>query len=79
MTTQTLLDWFTFLVLFALVAGPALAGQARERRIDRQLRQAERRELAADASGATDAAGAAGATDAAGATPSARVSYSRAA
>ncbi len=64
MTTHTLLDWFTVLVLFALVASPAALGYARDRRIDRQLARAER---SATATGARSA------------TRSARVGYSRAA
>ncbi|MER5180458.1 hypothetical protein ABT009_19150 [Streptomyces sp. NPDC002896] len=35
------LDYLTVLSLFLLLAAPALAGHAHERRIDRQLRAAE--------------------------------------
>ncbi|MGW1023035.1 hypothetical protein ACWD4J_04825 [Streptomyces sp. NPDC002577] len=37
------LDYLTVLSLFLLLAAPALVGHAYERRIDRQLRAAERR------------------------------------
>ncbi|MET9091615.1 hypothetical protein ABZX72_05980 [Streptomyces cyaneofuscatus] len=40
------LNYLTVTVLFALVALPAVAGLIRERRIDRQLRDAERGEVA---------------------------------
>ncbi|MFF6905773.1 hypothetical protein ACFY9Q_07525 [Streptomyces sp. NPDC012389] len=40
------LDYLTVTALFALVLLPAAIGFARERRIDRQLRDAERGEVA---------------------------------
>ncbi|MFE1478118.1 hypothetical protein ACFW6N_30240 [Streptomyces cyaneofuscatus] len=40
------LNYLTVTALFALVALPAVVGLIRERRIDRQLRDAERREVA---------------------------------
>ncbi|MFD5136249.1 hypothetical protein ACFWMX_08380 [Streptomyces sp. NPDC058378] len=40
---NTFLSYLAVLVLFALVLLPALVGFARERRIDRALREAERR------------------------------------
>ncbi|MFF7626018.1 hypothetical protein [Streptomyces cyaneofuscatus] len=40
------LNYLTVTVLFALVALPAVVGLIRKRRIDRQLRDAERREVA---------------------------------
>ncbi|MER7175074.1 hypothetical protein [Streptomyces mesophilus] len=43
MNTNALLDWFTVLVLFALLAAPSFLGYVQDRRIDRQLKQAERR------------------------------------
>ncbi|WP_093614921.1 hypothetical protein [Streptomyces indicus] len=43
MNTQTVLDWFTVLLVLALLAAPALAGHRQERRIDRQLARAARR------------------------------------
>ncbi|MFD3787925.1 hypothetical protein [Streptomyces cyaneofuscatus] len=39
------LDYLTVTALFAFVALPAAIGLERERRIDRQLRDAERREV----------------------------------
>ncbi|MBC9711206.1 hypothetical protein H9Y04_01295 [Streptomyces sp. TRM66268-LWL] len=49
MTTNTLFDWFTVLFVFALLAAPSLVGYAQDRRIDRQLKQAERRPLGSSA------------------------------
>ncbi|MEU0304446.1 hypothetical protein ABZ252_34090 [Streptomyces sp. NPDC006175] len=40
---NTFLSYLAVVVLFALVLLPALVGLARERRIDRALREAERR------------------------------------
>ncbi|NGO80428.1 hypothetical protein G6045_32940 [Streptomyces sp. YC504] len=40
MNTNALLDWFTVLVLFALLAAPSFLGHVQDRRIDRQLKQA---------------------------------------
>ncbi|MFE0694877.1 hypothetical protein [Streptomyces sp. NPDC058869] len=39
---NTFLDYLVVAVLFALVLAPAAFGAARERRVDRQLREAER-------------------------------------
>lgn len=39
---NTFLNYLGITVVFALVLAPALVGIARERRIDRQLREAER-------------------------------------
>ncbi|MDN0195657.1 hypothetical protein [Streptomyces sp. S.PNR 29] len=39
---NTFLGFVTVLVLFVLLAGPALVGLLHERRIDRQLRAAQR-------------------------------------
>ncbi|CAM5684727.1 hypothetical protein [Streptomyces badius] len=43
---NTFLNYLVVAALFALVLAPAVLGFARERRIDRQLRDAERREVA---------------------------------
>ncbi|MGW0786346.1 hypothetical protein [Streptomyces sp. NPDC002913] len=40
---NTFLSFLSIAVLFALVLLPAVLGLARERRIDRELREAERR------------------------------------
>ncbi|GLF94971.1 hypothetical protein [Streptomyces yaizuensis] len=42
MTTTTLFSWLALLLAAALVLLPSLVGHLRERRIDRQLREAER-------------------------------------
>ncbi|MBT2376447.1 hypothetical protein AMK21_15805 [Streptomyces sp. CB00316] len=43
---NTFLDYLVVTALFALVLLPAVIGSVRERRIDRQLRDAEREEAA---------------------------------
>ncbi|MFF0741500.1 hypothetical protein ACFYVL_13985 [Streptomyces sp. NPDC004111] len=40
---NTFLNYLTVIALFALMALPSLVGHAHDRRIDRQLRRAERR------------------------------------
>jgi hypothetical protein len=40
---NTFLGYLTALILAAVLSAPAFAGYVRERRIDRQLREAERR------------------------------------
>ncbi|MDX2693281.1 hypothetical protein Sipo8835_01385 [Streptomyces ipomoeae] len=46
--TQTLIGTLVVLGMLALVILPAVIGAVRDRRVDRQLRDAERREAAID-------------------------------
>ncbi|MEV0220515.1 hypothetical protein [Streptomyces sp. NPDC050704] len=47
---NTFLGYLTVLILAAVLSAPAFAGYVRERRIDRQLRAAERRPVPAPTS-----------------------------
>ncbi|MDO0936194.1 hypothetical protein QQY66_32495 [Streptomyces sp. DG2A-72] len=40
---NTFLEYMAVVILFSLLGGPALVGAIHERRIDRQLREAERK------------------------------------